>query len=578
MTTCIHGVDIDQQAVEVTVMSLYLKMLEGKLPANWQRDWLENQLLPTLDNNVLCGNSLIDSADFDRWVIDTHGGLFPPDDDIRFRMNRFDWASRTRGFGWALDSEAEQETGRRGFDCIIGNPPYIRVQELNKWAPDECAFYKWRYKSAAKGNYDIYVVFVQRCLELLAPDGLLGYIMPHKFWQAKYGEGLRKIIADGKHLRSMVDFGDQQVFQGATTYTAVHLLCASPTDTPIRYAKVLDLSDGEAQCRSIDAGKTAAGTMAFRAAREMPSAGWAFVDASQSEFLNCLIAQGPTLGDYAAKVFVGLQTSADKVFILERRGSRFFSDDLQTEVDIEPTFLHPLLKGSVHMKRWVPRASEQVVLFPYARNDAAFRLVAEKKMRKDGPKTWTYLERCRPSLGKRERGTYEGSEWYGYVYPKNLSSMSLPKILTPSLAQRGEYSFDGTGNLFFVGSGGGGGGGYGILLHQPEMYEYVLGLLNSALLNWFVQKITTPFHSGWFAYNKQFIEQIPIKIPATAGEKKLGDRIADSVRAIIDAKSQLRDGKLSDRERVSLECDVESLERRIDELVFRLYGVDGVPE
>ena len=84
-------------------------------------------------------------------------------------------------------------------------------------------------------------------------------------------------------------------------------------------------------------------------------------------------------------------------------------------------------------------------------------------------------------------------------------------------------------------------------------------------MNWFVQKITTPFHSGWFAYNKQFIEQIPIKIPATAGEKKLGDRIADSVRAIINAKSQLRDGKLSDRERVSLECDVESLERRIDD-------------
>ena len=117
-------------------MSLYLKMLEGKLPPNWQRDWLENELLPALDNNILCGNSLINSADFDRWVIATHGGLFPTDDDIRFRMNRFDWDSRTRGFGWLLDSQAEKETGRRGFDCIIGNPPYIRVQELNQWAPD----------------------------------------------------------------------------------------------------------------------------------------------------------------------------------------------------------------------------------------------------------------------------------------------------------------------------------------------------------------------------------------------------------------------------------------------------------
>jgi hypothetical protein len=209
-----------------------------------------------------------------------------------------------------------------------------------------------------------------------------------------------------------------------------------------------------------------------------------------------LTSKGPPLRDYADKVFVGLQTSADKVFILKRRESRFFSDELQAEVDIEPTYLHPLLKGSVHMKRWVPRASEQVVIFPYTRGETGFRLITEKKMRKEAPHTWNYMERCRPSLGKRERGTYEGSDWYGYVYPKNLSSMNVPKLLTPSLAQRGEYSFDRTGELFFVGSGGGGGGGYGILLNQPEMYEYVLGLLNSALLNWFVQKITTPFHSG----------------------------------------------------------------------------------
>ena len=60
LTNCIHGADIDQQAAEVTVMSLYLKMLESKLPANWQTEWVETRLLPALDNNILCGNSLID--------------------------------------------------------------------------------------------------------------------------------------------------------------------------------------------------------------------------------------------------------------------------------------------------------------------------------------------------------------------------------------------------------------------------------------------------------------------------------------------------------------------------------------
>jgi hypothetical protein len=556
-------------------MSLYLKMLEGKLPPHWQRDWLENELLPSLDNNILCGNSLINSIDFDNWVIDTQGGLFRPDDDIIFRMNRFDWDSHNHGFGSLLDSQAEQQRGRKGFDCIIGNPPYIRVQEMNKWASDECEFYKWRYKSAAKGNYDIYVVFVERCLELLAHDGLLGLIMPHKFWQAKYGEGLRKLITDGKYLQSVIDFGDQQVFQGATTYTSIHVFAASPIEAPIEYSKVIDLSDGETQCRSMETGQLATGVLSFHAERAMPTTGWAFIDADGSKVLNAMKSQGPPLLEYAAKVFVGLQTSADKVFILERRDSRFYSEEIQTEVDLEPTYLHPLLKGSVHMKRWTPILSEQVVIFPYAKDGVNFRLVQEKKMRMETPGTWNYMERCRSALSKRERGTYEGSEWYGYVYPKNLASMSLPKILTPSLAQRGEYCLDKTGDYFFVGSGGG--GGYGILLHKAKMYEYVLGLLNSTLLNWFVQKITTPFHSGWFAYNKQFIEQVPIKIPETADEKKLAERIVESVRAIMEAKTKLRDAKLSDRERRTLEGDVENHERRINELVFRLYGVEGLP-
>ncbi|MHB1157327.1 MAG: Eco57I restriction-modification methylase domain-containing protein [Phycisphaerales bacterium] len=247
LTSCIHGVDIDQQAVEVTIMSLYLKMLEGELPPNWQKEWLENELLPSLDSNILCGNSLIDEASYDAYLLTKRGSLFSEDADTRFRINRFDWKSRTRGFGRILDVQGIVDRRRNGFDCIIGNPPYIRVQELNKWASEECEFYKWKYKSAAKGNYDIYVVFTERALQLLAPDGLLGFIMPHKFWQAQYGAGLRKLIADGKHLRAVIDFREEQVFSGATTYTAIHTLSRAANSGLVAYSATTKLYDGIAQ-------------------------------------------------------------------------------------------------------------------------------------------------------------------------------------------------------------------------------------------------------------------------------------------------------------------------------------------
>ena len=101
LTSCIHGVDIDAQAVEVTIMSLYLKALEN-MPDGWQRGLLEYRLLPPLDNNIRCGNSLLSQTDFDDFLDQKQGKLFARDADVAFRMNAFDWASETHGFGRVL--------------------------------------------------------------------------------------------------------------------------------------------------------------------------------------------------------------------------------------------------------------------------------------------------------------------------------------------------------------------------------------------------------------------------------------------------------------------------------------------
>jgi len=92
-----------------------------------------------------------------------------------------------------------------------------------------------------------------------------------------------------------------------------------------------------------------------------------------------------------------------------------------------------------------------------------------------------------------------------------------------------------------------------------------------------LQQVTTPFHSGWFAYSKAYIAQIPIKLPTTAEEKKLAERITQSVRVIMEAKAALRAGRLSDGETTRLQAAIEAHEKRIDEAVFALYGVAGLP-
>jgi len=222
----IYGVDIDSQAVEVTKLSLLLKVLEDESEETLGKNLklFRERALPDLGNNIKCGNSLIGPDFYQNQQLTLLG------EEDRYRINVFDWNS---------EFSAIMKSG--GFDAVIGNPPYVRIQALQEWAPIEVEHYKTAFRSASKGNYDIYVVFVEKGLSLLNKNGRLGFILPHKFFNAQYGEPLREVIAKGKHLAEVIHFGDQQVFADATTYTCL-LFLDKAGSSQCRFVKVADLT------------------------------------------------------------------------------------------------------------------------------------------------------------------------------------------------------------------------------------------------------------------------------------------------------------------------------------------------
>src|SRR6266581_1651849 len=207
----IYGVDIDTQAVEVTKLSLLLKVLEGESSQslNSQLRLFHERALPDLDRNIKCGNSLIGSDFYQTPTLP----LF--DDETQYRINAFDWSN---AFPQAFSGNDP------GFDAVIGNPPYIRIQALKEWAPLEVEYYKKAYHAAEKGNYDIYVVFVEKGLSLLNKTGQLGLILPSKFLSTDYGVSLRTLLSQRSVVDQIVDFGHSQVFKDATTYTCLLFL------------------------------------------------------------------------------------------------------------------------------------------------------------------------------------------------------------------------------------------------------------------------------------------------------------------------------------------------------------------
>ena len=213
----IYGVDIDAQAVEVAQLSLYLKLLADETPASARGYQLEfhETLLPTLNKNIVCGNSLIGTDILSGELFDPleERKLNPMDFEDRFpQIFQRDYGEtvvrETMGFNYEASSsltgddvrlkpvkfptkraqkksvsktDAIWRVWKGGFDAIVGNPPYVRIQALKESSPLSAEYLKTRFKAAAKGNYDIYVAFVERALQLLNASGKLGFILPHKF-------------------------------------------------------------------------------------------------------------------------------------------------------------------------------------------------------------------------------------------------------------------------------------------------------------------------------------------------------------------------------------------------------------
>ena len=247
-----------------------------------------------------------------------------------------------------------------------------------------------------------------------------------------------------------------------------------------------------------------------------------------------------------AHLFVGLQTDADDVFILEeirqdKNKVLCKSEATGKEHWFENQHLKPFLKGSLNIRRYYFSDVTKRLIFPYGNKDKKISIISAGEYAHSFPLTWAYLQENKDRLAARNKGKMT-EEWHGYIYKKNHGRFSAPKLLVPSLATGSCFASDTEGNYYFVGSGGGGGGGYGITINDDKKvsYPYLLGVLNSSLLSFYLKVTSTPYQGGYIALNRQYIDQLPIKIvdPKNKREARLEKEIVEHVEAIQAAHKQ----------------------------------------
>jgi len=550
LTENIFGVDINPYAVEVTKFSLLLKLLEHENAGSINNflDKHKQRVLPNLSSNIKCGNSLVDKTyfNFQPEAIDNN--------ELLFKLKPFDW-----------QQEFNFLRANNGFDAIVGNPPYVRIQNIVKFSLEEVKFFQSEisgYTVAGSETFDKYYLFIQRAISLLNENGVLGYIVPHKFFIVKGGKALRSFISSHSSLFKIIHFGVTQVFPNRSTYTAIIILDKNKREE--FYFKRIRKAVAELITEPLiyDEYET-------RFFSEQP---WVFVSKNAESVFNNLKRDNSVPLKAIAEIAVGLQTSADKIYIFQpiAETDNTYKLSIQgREFDVEKAICKPCLYDLSFGLFDTVKPNAQII-FPYTIVGDKAEPFTETYFQEHFPLAWDYLSSFKEQLSKRSiNGT--SPKWFQFGRSQSLTRFhNTQKLIWTVLSTKPGYVFD-QNNLQFT--GGGNGPYYSLFTNSEYSLYYLLGILAHPIIEVMVKSGASEFRGAYYSHGKQFIERLPIrKIDfVDASEKKLHDDVVETVKKLIETKSELGQVSVSNREVLMRKMDL--LFEELIKQVNLLYGI-----
>ena len=442
---CLFGVDLNPKSVEICQLRLWIELLKN---AYYYQDEQTGkrvlQTLPNIDINIKCGNSLAS-----RYPVTVGKGANlgnDPDRVIRRykedvgrykdckdkatkalinqniekiknvlrNTNELDLFSNNSklfddqdvyaySLEWMIEfPEIMTDKGIfEGFDVVIGNPPYISLETIKKESKvydsmmgrEEGTNHKIKVYNTHDSRGDIYSLFVERGLQLLKKGGLLSYILPNKWMKVGYGKPLRQLFLD-KNLTQVIDFGDNQIFTDATTYTCI-----------IRMTK--DKSKGQILSSSIHSviPETLAEDIEERKenfqTKELTNGIWIISSREDFEKAEAYRKNMGTLEDLVGKEsYRGLLTGFSKAFNISiETANKLIAEDASAS-----EILRPFMQGRGMVPFGKPDTASFLLYIPKGFTMKAFGLNPENKEdRKNMPeetKAWEWFERTYPSIAR----------------------------------------------------------------------------------------------------------------------------------------------------------------------------------
>ena len=526
----VYGVDLDPQAVEVTQLSLHLRLMEDESFPSTQLLFDEERraLLPNLWDNIVCGNSLVETD-----VADLFGLTLEEQERIRPLDLRWTFP-KVFGQGGA---------NQRGFDAIVGNPPYVRMEHLKPVKSYLAARFK-----AHEERADTYAYFIERALTLLRNRGSLGYIVSNKFVLAKYGAPLRAVIKECANISRVVDLAGLPVFHGATVRTLMLLLEQNPMGTPrsefFFYTPPLlpksfaDVERGNSTLPDlVAANEQTLPQMRFQAAP------WTFAPSPVVELVRRLEQTCVSLEKHlGALPLFGIKTGLNEAFVIDSE----VRQSLLTSYPDDVHAIKPLLMGR-DVRRYEIRQEGRFLIY----------LHPAKDIRK-----FPGIERHLLPFKKQLKARATIQPWFELQQPAEglMALLNRPKIVYPIIAPEPRFALDE--------------GGYLIndkLFALPTKDEFLLGLLNSRFASFFFGEVCARLESTgdiYYEFRQQYVKRFPVP-EAREDQKTTLIKLVNRMLAARNAEKATTDGV----KREHSARQAEAFDRQIDALVYELYGL-----
>lgn len=539
----IFGVDIDVNAVEVTKLSLLLKCMEGETEAsiNSQLSFFNERVLPTLDDNIKDGNSLVDTDYYS--------------DSLDFGQEK-----KIKPFNWKIGFP--EVFKQNGFDVVIGNPPYVRVQSIDK---SQAAYFKEKYTSAGYGSYDLYVLFLEKSLMLLNLFGVCGMILPHKFFQAEYGIGIRNLISKGKNIYQINDFTTNQIFDSATTYTCLLFLSKKSNQT-FKHQKINLGSEFLNKLISSNYENISSDKLKFK---------WNFYSNAKEIVFAKLFRQTKSLQDISNKIFKGSSTGNDDIYLVKlisnkKNIANVFSTILNKKLEIELELLKPFLYGS-DIRNFSINVSDIYLIFPYKIFEKA-ELIKIKILKKEYPLAQKYFESVKNILLQRKL-KLNSEDFYKYSAGRSLNEYRNQKILIPDMLVEMRIGIDERGEYYH------GPAIHSLVLKNEYHYlrlKYVAALLSSNLFWFFISNTSTALRGNAFRLTPDYINPFPVYIINKKNPQEIS--VQKEIISLVDQLISLNNIKsktLLDTERSQINMKLNSIKNRINKYVYQLYNISN---